>query len=155
MNITCPWENELKLMQYSENKQLSPDLKEPHASCQEFYCTHNHSWSQSSHNKCTQQEHSGDHSAFASPDDHSNIQRKVQLQWNARQIWPNLIGYVTSRKGNTSRHMWSCRRSQGLSRIMHGGMPPVTSAKFDMISVRPWVIFPKVDFSFPHNFIYT
>lgn len=36
MNIACPWENELKLLQYSENKQLVPDLKEPHASCKTF-----------------------------------------------------------------------------------------------------------------------
>lgn len=57
-----------------------------------FYCIHNHSWSQSSHNKCTKQEHSGDHSTFASPDDNSIIDRKVQQ--NARQIWPNLMGQV-------------------------------------------------------------
>lgn len=62
----------------------------------------------------------------------------------------NGTGYVTTRKGNTNSHAGAHKDSAG-----PWGMLPVTSVKFDMISVRPGVIFPKADFSFPHNFLYT
>lgn len=70
MNIACPSENELKLMQYADNKQLSPDLKESHSPCQEFYCANKPLMKsiipQQMHNTGTL----GDHSAFASSVDH-------------------------------------------------------------------------------------